>query len=401
MAQKLEPVCYTGPHVRNCEKAKAKLLELNPGFNVFIYWSIAQSPSTRGMRDCVQGTFESKFGDRWYTKTWTYNYFVFQEGTIIWDGSRSNQNLCITDSNYERVGKVDRANWMGQLRGLLGTERQSKLYLSSLALPSTHDSHATAGNIKSIVRYTGLGDCQAVGVKEQLEMGVRCFDLRIGVGLHLRHGLVPLSGYLRDVLNVMSQFLDAHPSETIMFQAKRDQNGAPGAESAPHEVRELVRSYPRGQVLDAQPTLADCIGKMVLYHDGGVGAWKPCESDGVRPTGQGRNDLEERWDQVQKHLEWVTTNRKIDDGLWWTVSCAAETISRWNTESKLKVVIGLVEITRPFAFANYLIPLTLDWLVHHRGQGTLGRVELDFASDQIVHEILLWNFDYFLSLGCT
>lgn len=289
---------------------------------------------------------------------------------------------------------------MNQLRQRLGPERQSRFYLSSLTIPSTHNSHATYENVSDIYyRVPRFADCQSigVGVKEQLEMGVRSIDLRVGSRLRLRHGKADLNGELGAVAKVMSEFLDSHSGETIMFQAKWDwwddthpnseQNGTPG------KVKELVQSYPRGLVLDSQPKLSECIGKMVLFNDDGTGAWQPKLGAGNWPEGQGNDDREKLWDEVQKRLAWVPTNTNLEDGLWWGVSCCSQTLDRWG--SWFKVSTGQLEVTRPFKFAEYVNPRALDWLIDNRSPGRLGRVTMDFAEAGLVHELVLRNFDFF------
>lgn len=89
MPNKLESnTFFTGPHAANCEKAKTKLLELNPGFNVYIYWSRIQRANIRRMRDWEMGKFGSQESDSFWSKKWEYDYIVFREGIIIWDGER-------------------------------------------------------------------------------------------------------------------------------------------------------------------------------------------------------------------------------------------------------------------------------------------------------------------------
>ena len=120
----LDTAYYTGDHAENCRKARSRLTQLNPGHNVFIYWSRIQTPITKRMRDMTSGTFGSQADNGWFTKRWSYGYLVFKEGLISWDGSRgsvrnptssqvcrccfltnsSDDKLCLTDGNHEVTG---------------------------------------------------------------------------------------------------------------------------------------------------------------------------------------------------------------------------------------------------------------------------------------------------------
>ena len=87
MPKKLDPgTKYKGPHPQNRETAKAKLLELNPGHNAFIYWCRIQFSTERCMRDSDFGTFSSQNGT--FVLTYSYDYYVFREGKIVLDGTR-------------------------------------------------------------------------------------------------------------------------------------------------------------------------------------------------------------------------------------------------------------------------------------------------------------------------
>ncbi|KAG9571061.1 hypothetical protein KCU71_g731, partial [Aureobasidium melanogenum] len=381
-------------HEENCRRVRARLLELNPDCNIFIYWSYVQRANVEGLRpnNWVTGTFKSKPPKGWYS--YEYTYFVFYEGTIDWDGSSSSDKLCITETNFEKIhtqyrfqrttrSKVDWANWMGQLRARLG-DRSSQLYLSSLALPATHDSHATSSNVFS--RFSGLplhsfaasfAQCQEYSVIEQLDMGVRSFDFRVGPGLQLRHGLVELKGNLSDLVTVMSKWLDEHDHETILFQAKWDQEPYTdeNRQSAATEVNNLLSNYPRAMVQTEQPRLSDCVGRLVLYNDNGIGAWKPATFSPPPVNNTKSGEVEQHCEGVIFTLESMLSQLDVENKLFMDVWCNAESLSKsWRTGNK------------PVVFAEHLKPILLSWLTDHRGgihnegrKARLGRINLDFV----------------------
>lgn len=103
--------------------------------------------------------------------------------------------------------------------------------LGALSVPGTHNSptcHAAPPSVR----------CQAVSPRDQLQNGVRFFDIRVQVPepfdpnsdkLVLVHSVFPiaLSGnkYFRDLYNDCRQFLDEHNSETLIMSLKREGSG--------------------------------------------------------------------------------------------------------------------------------------------------------------------------------
>ena len=100
--------------------------------------------------------------------------------------------------------------------------------LAALSIPGTHNSPAHHKALPSI-------RCQAASTSEQLQNGVRFFDIRVQVHpgdpdprkrLVLVHSVfsVKLLGhnYLHNLLDEIFTFLRAHPSETILMSIKRD-----------------------------------------------------------------------------------------------------------------------------------------------------------------------------------
>ncbi|RDL42296.1 Phosphatidylinositol phospholipase-like protein C [Venustampulla echinocandica] len=111
-------------------------------------------------------------------------------------------------------------SWMSKLK--------NETPLSALSIPGTHNAPA---------HYTALPSvrCQAVGVKEQLNNGIRFLDIRVQPetpddvskdGLILVHSAFPVSltgnKYFRDLVKTVSEFLDANPTETVIISVKRE-----------------------------------------------------------------------------------------------------------------------------------------------------------------------------------
>ena len=110
-------------------------------------------------------------------------------------------------------------SWMGDLK--------DDYPLSALSLPGTHNSPTYRTALPSV-------RCQAVSIREQLNNGVRFFDVRVSVSPNAKdfplvHAAFPvaLTGtkYFSDMMKQIYEFLDANPTETLILSLKREGTG--------------------------------------------------------------------------------------------------------------------------------------------------------------------------------
>ncbi|KAJ5183607.1 hypothetical protein N7492_001223 [Penicillium capsulatum] len=153
--------------------------------------------------------------------------------------------------------------WMRDLR--------DDVLLSALSIPGTHNS-PTCHFAPPSVR------CQAVGPREQLDNGVRFFDIRVqpqnpeDAGkdeLALVHSVFPIAltgtKYFRDLMNEVNEFLDKNPSETLIISVKREGPGNATDEQLSRILRDhYAGSGSRWWVRPKIPTLGEARGKVVL-----------------------------------------------------------------------------------------------------------------------------------------
>ncbi|KLJ08442.1 1-phosphatidylinositol phosphodiesterase [Blastomyces silverae] len=175
----------------------------------------------------------------------------------------------IPESHLAVYSSANLNAWMRELND--GT------YLSALSIPGTHNSptcHLAPPSVR----------CQAVGPREQLENGVRFFDIRVlpqfpddpsKDNLALVHGAFPISftgqKYFRDLVNEVESFLENNPSETLIMSVKRE---GPGNHTdaqlsrilRDHYARDGSRWYTEPKV----PTLGKSRGKIVLIRRFGL-----------------------------------------------------------------------------------------------------------------------------------
>lgn len=187
-----------------------------------------------------------------------------------WELNLLNQNSLNAYTKDSNVDEINAGNWMSKLPG--------SMYLSEVNIPGTHD--AGAANLTFEIDTI----CQQLYLDEQLNAGIRAWDLRIdGTSLDVdddpnivhgetiatcltRNGLDILE--LSEVMNTAKTFLASHPQETIVVTLKRD--GAGTDEGVADCVLEYIKdsSYPiyRPAAEDSGkvPTLDEVRGKIVF-----------------------------------------------------------------------------------------------------------------------------------------
>nr|XP_036583520.1 1-phosphatidylinositol phosphodiesterase [Colletotrichum truncatum]KAF6792563.1 1-phosphatidylinositol phosphodiesterase [Colletotrichum truncatum] len=163
-------------------------------------------------------------------------------------------------------------------------ELQDHYPLSLLSVPGTHNSPTCHTALPSV-------RCQAVGVREQLDNGVRFLDIRVSVNpdnddLALVHSAFPISltgnKYFADMLSDIYAYLDANPSETVLMSVKREGTGKGNDEQLSHYLRDryVGRDAHRWFIEPRIPHLGDCRGRIVLIRRFGLEESLRGEHDG-------------------------------------------------------------------------------------------------------------------------
>lgn len=161
--------------------------------------------------------------------------------------------------------------------------------ISWLSLPGTHNSPTCHVALPSV-------RCQAVGVREQLDNGVRFFDIRVSANpdneeLTLVHSAFPISltgsKYLdANLLSHVYAFLDTNPSETVLISLKREGTGRGSDQQLSRYLHDsgkyLGGDNARRWFTDPRiPSLGEARGKCVLVRRFGL-------DDGLRGEHEGR-----------------------------------------------------------------------------------------------------------------
>ncbi|KAG6003977.1 hypothetical protein E4U21_001557 [Claviceps maximensis] len=150
--------------------------------------------------------------------------------------------------------------WMQELR--------DEWPLTLLSIPGTHNSPTCHTALPSV-------RCQATGVPQQLQNGVRFLDIRVSASndddvLTLVHGAFPISmtgnKYFVDMLDDIYGFLEQNPTETVIMSVKREGTGKASDGQMGHYLKHsyVDRRSDRWWTDPRVPTLGEARGKIVL-----------------------------------------------------------------------------------------------------------------------------------------
>lgn len=159
------------------------------------------------------------------------------------------------------------SNWMSDLPG--------SARINEITMPGTHDSAALyepsldalgAG----VSLPTGLTICQRLGIKDQLEAGVRFLDIRLKQEkdvLNVYHGPVFQNQHFVQIADACTEFLKANPREVILMSIQREGEPENNArqESFHACLLRFIAEYPGYfHTGTSIPTLDEVRGKIVI-----------------------------------------------------------------------------------------------------------------------------------------
>lgn len=177
-------------------------------------------------------------------------------------------------NNNDNVKEINSGNWMSHLSG--------DMYLSEVNMPGTHDAGATSVHIA--MPNASASICQQYFLDEQLNSGVRAWDIRIDKVTaatesdpNIIHGELFMvckdrnGNYLKlsDVMNTAKEFLSSHPYETIVITLKGDAHIGNDDSVAERVLPYILNSSypiykPQKGGSEYSPKLKDVRGKIVF-----------------------------------------------------------------------------------------------------------------------------------------
>ena len=142
------------------------------------------------------------------------------------------------------MSQMTDVNWMSYVN--------DNLKLNQINIPGTHDSSTfriavTDENNNNIYRT------QYKSIKDQLNIGVRYFDIRMAwnpIGqIHIVHDVAECKDengqniFLKNILNDCSEFLNEHKSETVILHLKLEDSNNLNHEFIKNQVNEYINDY--------------------------------------------------------------------------------------------------------------------------------------------------------------
>ena len=156
---------------------------------------------------------------------------------------------------------IDYHNWMSGLSG----DRK----LNTLSLPGTHDTMAFHGD--DYVR------CQSVDLRGQLDAGIRFLDIRcrhIADVFAIHHGAFFQNVYFGDVLDIVTEFLNDNPSETVFMRVKEEYKAEKTTRTFEEtfkygywDCRQSLFWNPANSENIENPSLSEIRGKVVVFQN--------------------------------------------------------------------------------------------------------------------------------------
>ena len=176
---------------------------------------------------------------------------------------------------------IDYLNWMQSL--------EDNLLLKRLSIPGAHDAATSSCSSSGI---TGSAHTQTYTIAQQLERGVRMFDLRpawTGKEMMIYHGIISTNVKFADALTTLCNFLDAHPQEFIFVIMRHEDDSESSSQKTewPNQMGKCLTQF-KTYIIDFSPSLTvkDMRGKLLLmsrdtYESGPFGGYlTPCMTEG-------------------------------------------------------------------------------------------------------------------------
>ena len=140
----------------------------------------------------------------------------------------------------------------------------NNILISEVSLPGTHDTCALRFDLYNL-------QCQSLSLWDQLQIGVRYIDIRLGVvdnGILIFHGKGYMGVSFYDVLITLKEFLRLHPTEFVLMRNKvenKEYQQMDFFEVYKYYMKEFKELfYMEGDV----PIIEKCRGKVFVFNEG-------------------------------------------------------------------------------------------------------------------------------------
>ena len=284
-------------------------------------------------------------------------------------------SLCIAILAFVPILSVKKdakaAEWMKQIA--------DNTRIKEMSIPGTHDS----GALYSFADVAGK--CQDLTIEEQLHIGVRFFDIRLKLQddeFVVVHGFVDQKLTFAEVINDIREFMEKHPSETILMSIKKEDETVNSRLSFEEALARDLKEYEYLFSCDSKlpETLGEMRGKVYLI------SRYPGETMGI-PAYENWKDsttfnLGELY--VQDNYCVLDTTVKIKD-----IQKTFEYSATNKDELVLNFASCYLDKAFPPSYAGTAAKDINEWLKEHldKQQGTIGVVICDFITAELAEAI--------------
>ncbi|AQS36889.1 phosphatidylinositol-specific phospholipase C-like protein,putative carbohydrate-binding protein [Shewanella psychrophila] len=197
-----------------------------------------------------------------------------------------------------------RTSWMSSIK--------DETKITRISIPGTHDTASR--------HYGDITKNQTLTIRQQLDAGIRYFDIRLKSvfgSLHLYHGPMYLWQTFNEVMTTTRDFLNEHPSETVLMRIKKEQPdltlGFNFEENINHHINLFSDTFWNTSSSSYIPSLSEVRGKVVILKD-----YSSSQVTGIRYSqfdiqdkfNMSNNwDLYDKWQSVKGHLQKANANQ--------------------------------------------------------------------------------------------
>lgn len=267
----------------------------------------------------------------------------------------------------------------------------NQTYVKDISIPGTHDS----GAYKFWPAVSLISQCQKWNIEEQLNTGIRFFDIRCKKNSNgkfgIWHDFVDQVLSFDDVIGVILRFLKSNPSEGIVMRLSNEDNHVGAADEEFYNIlNNYVRDYPvffKGQNIN--PKLSEIRGKVyMLDKKGNNGA---IYGNGAK-YGNSNLDMMDTY-AINKSPYTVDTKKKdVLNHLKKAATSEKWIINYLNGNCTSDYPLDCITIN-PIAVAketNTAVGLKIN---QFKSKRKLGTIVSDYPSEQLVLDIINSNFD--------
>lgn len=214
------------------------------------------------------------------------NYYTKKSSTAVGTAYGETDDFKITTSDTNLKGIV-KPFYKKYKFGGIDTARKGawmacvpqNIFLHKFSVPGSHDSPTSSG----AASLTDYSKTQNITIAQQLELGVRAFDLRPkgkSSTLELYHGITATGVTLSDAVNAMTSYLTANPSECIFAIIHREGDAsetetATWSNNVYNLINQLVTEGKALEALTTSTRFSACRGKIIfIYRDDLTGSNK-------------------------------------------------------------------------------------------------------------------------------